>query len=443
MEAIAKESNRYQGDFLALDSERGRETAGLRALRRDAFARFQDLGFPTAKLEAWKYTNLSPVTERNWAPAADLFAGPPLSEAALRGWKIPGATELVFVNGRFSEELSGPVAPQTGLQVTSLAHTLAREPEKLEAWLGRPPSPEAPAFAAWNTAFFEDGALIEIAPGAVLGAPIHLLFVTAEEETPAVSSPRILIVAGSGSQATVVETYAGDGAVLGLTNSVTEVFVADGAVLEHYNVQQESPSTRHIHAIGVRQERASSFTSHNVATGSALARTDINVLFADEGSECALNGLFLTSGTQHVDNHTLIDHAKPHCTSRELYKGILDGRSRGVFHGKIIVRPDAQKTDAIQTNKNLLLSREALVNSTPALEILADDVKCRHGSTIGQLDANALFYLRSRGIGEREARALLTYGFAADLARRIRVPRIRERIEAFLGLRLPQPAEEP
>ncbi len=442
-EAVAKENDRYDADFLALDSGRGRETAWLRDLRRNAFARFRELGFPTAKLEAWKYTNISPVTGRSWAPATGLSAGPPLSETALRAWKIPGSTELVFVNGRFSRELSGPAALETGLRITSLADTLAREPRKLEACLGKAPSPEAPAFAAWNTAFFRDGALVEIEPGAVLGAPVHLLFLTAEEETPAISSPRVLIVAGSRSQAAVVETYAGEEGAVALTNSVTEAVVAEGAVLEHYNMQQEPSSACHIHAIGVRQERASSFTSHNIAVGSALARTDINVLFADEGSECALNGLFLTNGTQHVDNHTVIDHAKPHCTSRELYKGILDGRSRGVFHGKIIVRPDAQKTDAVQTNKNLLLSREALVNSTPALEILADDVKCRHGSTIGQLDANSLFYLRSRGIGEREARALLTYGFAADLAHRIRLPWVRERIEAFLGQRLAQPVETP
>ena len=189
------------------------------------------------------------------------------------------------------------------------------------------------------------------------------------------------------------------------------------------------------------QGRASRFDSHNLCFGGSLARTDIDVLFLAEGGECALNGLFVTGGTQHVDNHTLVDHAKPHCTSRELYKGILAGKSRGVFHGKVIVRPDAQKTDAIQTNKNLLLSREALVNSTPALEILADDVKCKHGSTIGQLDANALFYLRARGIGEEDARAMLTYGFAADLASRLTVAWVREEVEAFLGERLGKPSE--
>jgi Fe-S cluster assembly protein SufD len=224
---------------------------------------------------------------------------------------------------------------------------------------------------------------------------------------------------------------------------VTEVILGEGAVLEHYKVQRESLAAFHVQTIQVSQGRASNYISHNLCLGSALARTDWNVVFEGEGGECALNGLFLAGGSQHMDNHTLIDHAVPHCASRELYKGILDGRARGVFHGKIIVRPNAQKTDAMQTNKNLLLSREALVNSTPALEILADDVKCRHGSTIGQLDANALFYLRSRGIGERQARALLTYGFAADVAGRIRIPAVREEIEKALGLALTGVAEKP
>src|SRR5262249_60793954 len=199
--------------------------------------------------------------------------------------------------------------------------------------------------------------------------------------------------------------------------------------------QEESLSGYHVHAVEVRQERGSVFTQNNLAIGARLARTDVNALFAGEGAECTLNGLFIGSNSQHLDNHTRIDHAQPHCSSRELYKGILDGRARGVFHGTILVRPGAQKTDAMQTNKNLLLSREALVDSTPALEILADDVKCKHGSTIGQLDANALFYLRSRGISPADARAMLTFAFAADVAGRIKIPVIREGVERMLGAR--------
>jgi Fe-S cluster assembly protein SufD len=220
-------------------------------------------------------------------------------------------------------------------------------------------------------------------------------------------------------------------------NAVTEISVGDGASVEHSKIQRESSDAFHVQTIAAGLDRGSQFTSHNVALGAALARTDIGVVFGGEGGDCTLNGLFLGDGDQTLDTHTIIDHAKPHCTSRELYKGILDGRSRGVFHGTILVRKDAQKTDAFQTNKNLLLSKDARVHSTPALEILADDVKCRHGSTIGQLDAAALFYLRSRGIGEEDARALLTWAFASDVAARLTVPEVRAEVERALGLRLP------
>jgi Fe-S cluster assembly protein SufD len=286
-----------------------------------------------------------------------------------------------------------------------------------------------------NTALFEDALVLEIRPGAVLAEPIEIRFDAGDSKTPETIYRRVLIVAGERSEAAVVETYAGAG--LTFTNAVTEIALFPGAVLEHTKLQEEGLEARHVHALAAIQSRSSRFTSHNVALGSALARTEISALLAGEGAECALNGLFLGRGKQHLDTRTLIDHATPHTTSRELYKGVMDGASRGVFHGTIVVRPDAQKTDAVQTNKNLLLSPEALVNSTPALEIFADDVKCRHGSTTGQLDAAALFYLRSRGIGEAEARGLLTWAFAADVAERIRVPGIRRRVERELGLLLP------
>jgi Fe-S cluster assembly protein SufD len=323
--------------------------------------------------------------------------------------------------------------------VVTLREALRDRPEAVEAHLGKVAGFEKSAFTALNTAFLEDGVFILLPKGAVVEEPVHLVFLSAAGSEPMVSHTRVLVVAEANSQAKIIETYAGDSAYF--TNAVTEIVCGDGAIVEHYKVQREGPLAFHVQTIQSAQGRGSRFDSHNLCLGAALARTDINVLFQAEGGECSLNGLFVTAGAQHVDNHTLIDHARPHCTSRELYKGILDGKSRGVFHGKIVVRPDAQKTDAIQTNKNLLLSREALVNSTPALEILADDVKCRHGSTIGQLDASALFYLRARGLGEAEARAMLTYGFATDLTSRIRVPWIREEAEAFLGRSLARPSE--
>ena len=382
------------------------EARALADLRARAFARFEELGFPTAKNEAWKYTGVQPITATDWKPSP---RGIRVSSPLPAGVRARGLTEAEALR--------------------------AAEPH-----LGKIAAFDDSAFVALNTALFDETMVLEIEGGAHVAEPITLSFGGAEAGgPPEVSYPRILILAGKGSQASVVEAW--NGAGRRLSDAVTEVVLEEGAILEHTKLQTESEETFHIHTLAARLARDSRFTSHNVAFGGALARTDLHVALAGEGSECHLYGLYAGKGRQHLDNHTVIDHIKPHCASRELYKGILDGASRGVFHGKIIVRPDAQKTDAIQTNKNLILSREALVNSTPALEILADDVKCKHGSTTGQLDAAALFYLRSRGIGEDEARALLTYAFAADVAEKITVASVRRAVERELGLRLGETGE--
>jgi Fe-S cluster assembly protein SufD len=375
----------------------------LAALRRNAFLAFEKAGFPTPHDEAWRYTGIQPITGTAWVGA----------RAAL-----------------------SPVALPAGARLRLLSEVPGREVEPLLAKIV--PGDGHRFFAALNTASLEDAYVLEIAAGAILTEPITLEWTAPATPVPEVTHPRILVLAGERSQAQVVETYSFDGGGEGryFRNAVTEIALADGAVLEHYALQRESLSACHVHTVAARQGRASHFTSHNVALGSALARVDLDVVLDAEGAECALFGLFAGAGKQHLDNHTTIDHAKPHCVSRELYKGVMDGASRGVFFGKIIVRPDAQKSDAIQTNKNLLLSREALVNSTPALEIFADDVKCKHGSTTGQLDALALFYLRSRGIGEAEARTLLTQAFAADVAERLRVPAVRDAVADELARRL-------
>ncbi|MGH9317412.1 MAG: Fe-S cluster assembly protein SufD [Thermoanaerobaculia bacterium] len=410
MEALAQEKVFTPG-FEEFEAEHGRAAAWLGQLRRRAFDRFVQVGFPTPKLEAWRSTGVGPIARVPWSLEKN-------GQAERRHGRLP-----------------------RGVRVVSLKEILAREPETVQPHLSAIAGLDRNPFAALNTAFVENGVFVEIGRGIVVEEPIELRYALAGDGEPRIAHRRVLIVAGEASQATVVETYAGEGGQPYFTNAVTEIVVGDGAVLEHYKVQREDTAAFHVQTIAVRQQRASRFTSHNVALGGRIARTDLDVSLDAEGSECTLNGLFVGTGTQHLDNHTTIDHAKPHCVSRELYKGILDGKSRGVFHGKILVRPDAQKTDAMQTNKNLLLSREALVNSTPALEILADDVKCKHGSTIGQLDADAIFYLRSRGIGEEEARALLTYAFAADVVGRIRLQPIRDSIEGLLGLRLPGAAE--
>jgi Fe-S cluster assembly protein SufD len=408
MEAIAEE-RAFAPDFAALEAGHPGAPSWLGELRRGAFARFSSLGFPTTKVEAWRYTSVRPIVETAWTLAG----------------RAPS-----FAKGE-------------GVLVCDLREAIASHPEKLQPFLGTIAGLEKSAFAALNTAFFEDGVFVEIAKGAVVAEPIELIFEASGAEVPEVSYPRVLVVAGERSQATVVETWTGRGGRPYFTNAVTEIAVGGGALLEHVKVQREDEAAFHIQTIAARVGRSSRFTSGNVALGAALARTDLDVLLAEEGAECELNGLFVGSGHQHLDNHTVIDHAKPHGVSRELYKGIMDGRARGVFHGTVIVRPGAQKTDAIQTNKNLLLSKEALVNSTPALQILADDVKCKHGSTTGQLDAATLFYLRSRGIGEAEARALLTWAFASDVVGRIHVPSVRAAVEKALGARLPSPPEAP
>jgi Fe-S cluster assembly protein SufD len=404
--------------------ERPHAARWLEDLRHDAHARFEELGFPTAKLEAWRFTGIQPIVTTPWVPAPS--GAQPAGEPWGRGRRV------VLVNARVATALSA--APPDGVRVLGLAEALSVEPAIVEKHLTQLAPYRQNAFAALNTASFEDAACVLVAPGAVVAEPLTLVLVSAAAGELTVSHPRVLIVAGERSQASIVQVFEGSGRYF--TNAVTEIDVAPGAVLEHSLLQRESEPACHVHFVAARIARSGRLVQNNVSLGSALARTDVSAALDGEGAETALNGLFLGRGAQHLDNHTTIDHAKPHTSSRELYKGIMDGASRGVFHGTILVRPDAQKTDAIQTNKNLLLSREALVNSTPALQIFADDVKCKHGSTTGQLDESALFYLRARGIGQAEARAILTRAFAADVADRIGVPEVRALIDREIGERL-------
>jgi Fe-S cluster assembly protein SufD len=342
------------------------------------------------------------------------------------------------VNGRYVPELSIGLSGE-GVEVQSLRSALSQRAEGREAALSLITSGPPNAFVALNTALFDDGALLLLKAGHTVEEPIHLIFYSVPGAEPTVSYPRVLVLAGEESRARIVESYGGSG--ISLTNAVTEIVAGDGATLEHYRLQRESDSAFHVGTLAARLERGSHLASHAFSLGAALSRTDIDVVFANSGGECVLNGLFMAGGTQHTDTHTRIIHAKPHCTSRELYKGILDDRARGVFTGTIIVEKDAQGTDAYQTNKNLLLSREALVDSTPQLQILANDVKCKHGSTTGQLDQVALFYLRSRGIGEGAARSLLIHAFASEIVQRVNVPTTRAALEAYLRAHLPSASE--
>jgi len=434
--SVVAETGVYRSSFDGrLSALRGTEPAWLLALREAGMDRFEARGFPTTRDEAWKYTSVAPIARVPFAPAErGRFDG-----RSLASFRIRGAREVVFVNGHHVPELARGEAE--GVVVTSLRDALARDPETLRPHFGRLLGEGATPFAALNTALFEDGAVVKVPPGHVGQAPIHLLYCSTADGPPAAAHPRTLVLAGARSQATVVETYAGPSGPVYLTNAVTEVVVEEGAVLDHYMVQREGSESFHVATLAARQERGSRFSDLSVTLGAILHRRDVDAVFGGEGGECVLDGLFLAGERQHMDTHTRIDHAHPRCSSRELYKGVLDGKARGVFHGTILVRKDAQKTDAMQTNRNLLLSGEALVQSTPALQIFADDVKCKHGSTTGQLDAAALFYLRSRGIGEEAARALLTYAFASDVVGRIKVEAVRSEVAAFLQSRLPQVAE--
>jgi Fe-S cluster assembly protein SufD len=293
---------------------------------------------------------------------------------------------------------------------------------------------ERNALVALNTAHTQDGARIEIAPNAIVDGFLHLLFIGNGDGIW--SHPRNVLVVGSNAQVTIVETYVGTGDYF--TNAVTELVAGDGAVVDHYRVQCEAPGAFHVGNVYVHEGRAANVTSRSIAIGAALARHETHVTLAGPGASIALDGLFAGTGTQHLDNHTVIDHAEPHCESHELYKGVLDQHARGVFDGRIIVRPGAAKTVSRQENRNLLLSESAIVDSKPTLEIHNDDVKCNHGSTIGQLSEEALFYLRSRGISEEEARGLLVFAFASEIVDRMKLEPVRERVRRALFQQMPE-----
>jgi len=436
-------------------------------VRKAAIHRFVELGFPTTKNEEWKYTNVSPIARIPFHPATGVTTGRG-DASLLRSLTDPArdmdCMRLVFVNGVYSGELSATDRLQAGVKVGSLARALAENEPKIEAHMARYADYDNHAFTALNTAFIEDGSFIEIGKDVILDRPIYLLYVSTADGQPAVTHSRNLVLVGRGSQVNIIEAYVGlahenakfkngnskietrksepepktssENSGVYFTNSVTEVVVAEGAVVDYCKVQQEGPRALHVASLNFQQDKSSSVTTHGIALGSALDREEVTTVLRGEGAESLLHGLYVINGEQHVDNHTVIDHAKPHCSSRELYKGILDGSSSGVFNGKIIVRKDAQKTDSKQSNKNLLLSEDAVINTKPQLEIYADDVKCTHGATIGQIDQEAVFYLRSRGIALEEARNMLTQAFANDVIEKVKFASLREKLREMLVARL-------
>jgi Fe-S cluster assembly protein SufD len=417
MDAAATGLEPWLADFGRL----GSSLPGFAELRRRAIDRFAALGFPSGREEAWRFTDVAPIAETAFRPAG--ATANPAQFAALAKGPLREC-QVAFVDGRFAPAFT-KIPP--GLEAGSLAGREDLPLGRLAAFADHP-------FAALNTAFFQDGAFVRLPRGAALERPLHLLFLSSFHGEPYVTHPRILVAAEEGARATLVVSFLGPAGGTYLTNAVTEVELADGAALDYVKVQRESRSAFHVETFAARQGRGAVLAHHSISLGARISRNDVSTVLAGEGAEVSLSGLYEVSGGQLSDHHTSIEHAAPHGTSRELYKGILDGRSRAVFDGRIAVRPGAQKTNAVQTNKNLLLSKEALVHTKPQLEIFANDVKCKHGATIGQLDQDMLFYMRSRGIGEAEARRLLVHAFASEIVDQVKVDDVRAQVGGCLGL---------
>ena len=431
---LAETKNSYAAAFHESMQRDSDEPAWLRQTREHSFDRFQRLGFPTVAEEEWKYTNVAPIAKSNFLPFLDRNGGAIVEPSMLAASTYEEAREsrLVFVNGVFRKDLSATGALPAGVVAVDFAE--AARLEQSEAVIrGFLNQDDQNGFAALNVALFPAGVFLKIPREVVVQAPIHLLFLTAQQNGYQLAAfPRVLIHAESGSAATLIESYSGAGAYL--TDSRIDIAVEDGARITHYKLQRESGEAFHIATTRAALGRDSFYGTTSINLGGKLSRHNIDVLMDHEGAECAVDGLYMVEGSQHTDTHSVIDHRQPHCTSRQLYKGILDGKSRAVFNGKVFVRHGAQQTDAQQTNKNLLLSSEAQIDTKPQLEIYADDVKCTHGAAVGQLAADELFYLESRGINPSLARNMLTYGFAEEVIERIKIESIkRELDEAVLN----------
>ena len=409
----------------------------LTAHRQSAFDQFQEAGFPTRRHENWKYTDVSRITKTGFVTADATHNIIQAHDLDSLKFSTENSHELVFINGQFSAEHSNTGSLPGGVVLGSLRDALINTPALLESSLNQCLDSNNHVFAALNTAFFNDGAFIYVPDNLVIEDPIVVYFVSTSTESKLTTAPRNLIVLGKNAQANVIESFHGLKDVVSFTNTITEIEIADGAVLEHYKVQQENTDSFHIGGTHLKQHRNSRVESHSISLGGAIVRNDIVTELADEGAEIILNGLYMGNGSQHVDNHTLVNHSKPHTQSEENYRGVLDGRAQGVFNGKVIVHKDAQKISAAQSNANLLLSDHAEIDTKPELEIYADDVKCSHGATIGQLDSNMLFYLRSRGLDEETAKSLLTFAFADEVISRIKFAPVREQLEFNVGGRLP------
>lgn len=428
----------YLDSFTELQKRLGNQPAWIRNLREDAFARFCEVGFPTTHDEDWRFTNVSEIAKTEF----ELPRRANISSREIDPFKVSGfAAQLIFVNGCFSPELSSVGSLPAGVKISSLAEEIKTNPASLEAHFGRYLNTKRDAFCALNTAFADDGGYVHVRKGVVLEGPVYLLFVSTVSDRPLMTHPRNLIVVENEAQATVVEDYVSIGESTAFCNTATELVVGENAVVSHYMIEREHTKAFNVSTLRIQQGRSANVSSHSVLVGGGLVRNNVHPVLAGEGSECLINGLFIGGGRQHLDNYMLVEHASPHCGSRQFYNGILDDHAHGVFHGRIIVHKDAQKTDAKQTNRNLLLSDDARIDTKPQLEIYADDVKCTHGATIGQIEENALFYLRSRGIDEVSARRLLLLAFANECLDRMAASPARDHVEKLIYSHLQQIAK--
>jgi Fe-S cluster assembly protein SufD len=396
--------------------------------REVAAARFASVGFPTVRQEDWRFTNVSPIAESAFPLAQGVFKQAP---ALIDGVSVPGTVRLVLCNGEFMPALSDLSALPKGLKITGLRDGARDNADGLERHLAKTFEFAAHPFAALNTSLLDDGVAVFIATGAVIETPIHIVTLTGSDAGAVTSHPRVLVVAGADSRARIAHTFIGNKGATYFTNSVAEVVVGEGANLDYYTDQRESESAFHVANLQAVVAAKGVFSSHAFLIGAKITRHDIGIALKGEGADCTMNGVYLADGDRLMDTHTSLDHAMPHCTSHELYKGILGGKARAVFNGRIIVRLDAQKTDAKQTNRALLLSDEATINSNPQLEIFADDVKCTHGAAVGQLDEEAMFYLMARGLTRVAARDMMLHAFAGEVLDGLKIPALRDQIESI------------
>lgn len=412
---LSDKDNGYMEGFASFkETAPGSSLDWLKSIREQAITKFAELGFPTVQDEDWRFTNVAPIARSSFNILENGHDKVSASDLKPFQFGDTQVTELVFVNGHYSKDLSSHTSLPEGVIVKNLADAIESEQELVKNNLAKYADYSEEAFTALNTAFIEDGGFIYIPKGTIVDTPIHLLYIATDEDTPSITNPRNLIISEDNSQANVIEHYTSIGDNVYLSNVVTEIVVGENSTIGHYMIELESKKAFNISTLRVQQARSSNINSHSVLLGGSLVRNNVHPVLAGEGCNSLINGLYMPSHRQHMDNYMKVEHATPHCDSRQLYNGILDGRSRGVFHGRIIVHEDAQKTDAKQTNRNLLLSDTAQIDTKPQLEIYADDVKCTHGATIGQIDENALFYLRSRGISKNAARDIILHAFTNE-----------------------------